>query len=277
VAEVIELFGCRADADHDWRRVVREQRCPYAAKRCFKIRKSTPSISIGTCVASFNRAGDSLIICPNRFLAHRQVFSDCLPLLRHRAGNELHVVPEVRIPGGNVDYFLVSSRDRVPIDFVGIEFQAVDTTGSVWPARQQLLREAGLDIPPDDDAGTNPGANWKMTAKTILVQLHHKVETFEALGKKCVLVLQDRLMEYMTREFAFGHLESPALDGDSMRFHSYSLQSDDGSLVLSDVLSTNMAGIAAALSLGSSAEMRPKDLIQRLQEKLGDHTLWQPV
>ncbi len=116
-----------------------------------------------------------------------------------------------------------------------------------------------------------------MTAKTILVQLHHKVETFEALGKKCVLVLQDRLMEYMTREFAFGHLESPALDGDSMRFHSYSLQSDDGSLVLSDVLSTNMAGIAAALSLGSSAEMRPKDLIQRLQEKLGDHTLWQPV
>jgi hypothetical protein len=36
--------------------------------------------------------------------------------------------------------------------------------------------------------------NWKMTAKTILVQMHHKVETFEHINKKMVLVIQDVLL-----------------------------------------------------------------------------------
>ena len=40
-----------------------------------------------------------------------------------------------------------------------------------------------------------------MTAKTILVQLNHKIATFEHLSKRLVLVLQDCLLDYMRREF----------------------------------------------------------------------------
>lgn len=64
--------------------------------------------------------------------------------------------------------------------------------------------------------------NWKMTAKTILVQMHHKIETFEHVHKKLVLVIQDKLLQYMSKEFNFSHLKSPALLGDSMHLHAYS-------------------------------------------------------
>ena len=49
----------------------------------------------------------------------------------HEPGNELHTVPEVSVPGGSVDYFLASVRDGKVKDFVGIELQTLDTTGTV--------------------------------------------------------------------------------------------------------------------------------------------------
>ena len=115
-------------------------------------------------------------------------------LTTHEPGNELHNVSEISIPGGSVDYFLVSAKEGKVKDFVGIELQTLDTTGTVWPERQRLLKE--LDIPRADNAerSTNSfGMNWKMTAKTILVQMHHKAQTFEHVHKKLVLVVQDKL------------------------------------------------------------------------------------
>jgi hypothetical protein len=52
---------------------------------------------------------------------------------------------------------------------------------------QEFLREHGLNVPVE--TAKTFGMNWKMTAKTILVQLHHKLETFEHLGKHLVLVI----------------------------------------------------------------------------------------
>jgi hypothetical protein len=105
-------------------------------------------------------------------------------LTTHEPGNELHIVSEVSIPGGSVDYFLVSGRDGRVRDFAGIELQTMDTTGTVWPERQRLLKELG--VPRSDKAETSKksfGMNWKMTAKTILVQMHHKIRTFEHVNK----------------------------------------------------------------------------------------------
>ncbi len=59
-----------------------------------------------------------------------------------------------------------------------------------------------------------------MTAKTILVQLHHKIQTFEAVNRKLVLVVQDKLVEYMQGEFAFDHVNKPSVTGNSMHFHA---------------------------------------------------------
>jgi hypothetical protein len=105
---------------------------PLLGKRCYKVRKSDPDTSIGSCSVLYGRPPEPIIICPTRLIERRQIFTDCFHLLTtHEPGNELHIVPEVSIPGGSVDYFLVSAKGGKVKDFVGIELQTLDTTGTV--------------------------------------------------------------------------------------------------------------------------------------------------
>ena len=209
MSTVVELFGLSsANKSVDWNQIVTEQQCPFTEKTCYKIRKSEPATSIGSCTVLYGTEKLPILTCPARFLERRQIFADCLHLLRlHEPGNVLHVVPEVRIPGGSVDFFIVSMRGSEVRDFVGVELQALDTTGTVWPERQRLLKQLG--VPRLDESESSQrrfGINWKHTAKTTLIQLLHKVETFEHLNKCLVLVLQDELLNYLRRNFAFGNL-----------------------------------------------------------------------
>jgi len=221
------------------------------------------------------------VICPTRLIERGQVFTDCIHLLTaHEPGDELHLVPEVAIPGGSVDYFLLSARSGKVKDFVGIEIQALDTTGTVWPERQRLLRGLGVST---DDTGDNPhrpyGMNWKMTAKTTLVQVHHKIRTFEHANKKLVLVIQDKLLVYMARQFDFGHVKAPAVIGDSMHIHAYRVdQQSDGSFkpVMQSRLSTDAEGVGICLGLQAEARVELEQILQALQAKLSPATLFSP-
>ena len=47
--------------------------------------------------------------------------------------------------------------------------------------------------------------NWKMTAKTTLIQLHHKIQTFEGWRRHLVLVVQDEMLKYLKTNFRFSH------------------------------------------------------------------------
>jgi hypothetical protein len=180
------------------------------------------------------------------------------------------------VPGGSVDYFLVSVRDGKVRDFVGIEIQTLDTTGTVWPERQRFLSEIGIPRPDDAENSDKPyGMNWKMTAKTILVQLHHKIHTFEHVNKKLVLVVQDKLLEYMAKEFNFAHLANPAVLEDSMHFHAYRVaRQQDGSfeLIMQSRLSTNANGIATCLGLQAEARMELEQISKALQAKTSPAT-----
>jgi len=186
---LLELFTLSTlRNDIDWSSVGAEQSCAYLGRKCIKVRKSQPDISIGTCSVRYGAQSKSAIICPHRFLERGQIFFDCLHLLtQHEPGNEIHRISEIEIPGGSVDYFLVSVRNGKVVDFVGIELQALDTTGTLWPPRQQFLQSQGVSSQEEQQKSSAYGINWKMTAKTTLVQLHHKIETFEALGKHLVL------------------------------------------------------------------------------------------
>ncbi|CEA04005.1 Restriction endonuclease NotI [Pseudomonas saudimassiliensis] len=283
MSKVVELFGKATDrSDLNWSQIISGQVCPFSEKRCYKVRKSDPGISIGTCTVLYGKPLEPVMICPTRLIERGQIFTDCFHLLTtHEPGNELHIVPEVSIPGGSVDYFLVSVRNGRVKDFVGIELQTLDTTGTVWPERQRLLRELG--VPRGDEAENlkKPyGMNWKMTAKTILVQMHHKVQTFEHVNKKLVLVVQDKLLSYMSKEFKFDHLKSPAMIGDSMHFHAYSLdRTNPGSLHLSMTsrLSTDADGMGVCLGLQAEARVELEMIIQALQSKISSATLFRPV
>lgn len=282
MSTIVELFGHSVESPReDWDQIVQAQQCPFLRKKCYKVRKSDPGTAIGSCTVLYGRRAEPIVICPARLIERGQVFTDCFHLLTtHEPGNELHLVPEIAIPGGSVDYFLVSARDGKVKDFVGIEIQALDTTGTVWPERQLLLRRLGVST---DDSGESPnkpyGMNWKMTAKTTLVQMHHKIQTFEHLNKKLVLVIQDMLLAYMTRQFSFGHVKNPAVIGDSMHLHAYRMdQRSDGSFkpVMQSRLSTDAEGIGICLGLQAEARVELEEIIRALQAKLSPVTLFVP-
>lgn len=116
--KVVELFGVStANQDAKWEEVLKKQICPFTKKRCYKVRKSEPSISIGTCTVRYGSENVPVIICPNRLLQKRKVFMDCLHLLQlHQPGNDIHVVPEITVPGGSIDYIIASVKNGKVVD-----------------------------------------------------------------------------------------------------------------------------------------------------------------
>lgn len=274
--KVLELFGVPAeDEKADWSSIVPHQHCPFLKRPCIKVRKSDPSVAIGTCTLAYGKEAAPIIICPHRLLERKQIFVDCLHLLtNHTVGNEYHILREIEIPGGSVDFVIASVKNRKIHDFVGIELQTMDTTGTVWPERQRFLAGKGLNVAVDDVTSSKTfGMNWKMTAKTILVQLHHKIETFEHINKHFVLVLQDRLLSYMRREFSFDHLR-PATLGDPMHIHAYHLQYEKAThrINLLDRVSTDAAGVARCLGLQADAKVELSDILTILEGKISSET-----
>ncbi len=278
MSRIKELFAFSVDRnDINWSEIINSQQCRYSLKKCFKVRKSQADISIGTCTVQYGKEKRDVIICPYRLLERKQIFTDCLHLLTlHTPGNELHLVPEVSIPGGSVDYFLVSTdSNRKVKDFVGIELQTMDTTGSIWTERELTLKEMGLkDVEIIDNKSY--GMNWKMTAKTILIQLHHKISTFESLNKHLVLVVQDCLLDYIKKEFSFSHISTQALLGDSMHFHSYKLKKEEQNykLILESRYSTNSDGISKLLGLNANANLQFETIAKILEAKISDLTVF---
>lgn len=196
-------------------------------------------------------------------------------LTLHEPGNELRIVPEIAVPGGSIDYCLASVRAGKVIDFVGIELQTLDTTGTVWPERQRFLQRHGATVKDTDLTSKKGfGMNWKMTAKTILMQLHHKIHTFEHLSKHLVLVVQDCLIDYMQREFSFEHIQDARL-GNPMHFHSYDLLAETPGyhIQLVERWSTDANGIAQCLGLQTSPRVELEAMLRQIEEKLLQSTL----
>jgi Restriction endonuclease NotI len=274
--KVAEFYGLPTFRSADWKEVVARQQCPFLTRKCLKNRKSEPEITIGTCTMTYGASSLATMICPFRLLERSQIFTDCLHLLTlHEPGNELRIVGELAVPGGSIDYCLVSVRDGKPKDFVGIELQTMDTTGTVWPERQRFLKKHGVPVKRTDAASNKSfGMNWKMTAKTILVQLNHKIETFDHLGKHLVLVLQDQLLAYMQKAFAFDHVKG-VRDGDPMQFHSYELKKEATAytLKLKERVSTDAAGVAACLGLQVNAKVDLAAILAQIEAKLPQSTL----
>lgn len=276
MSAIAELYGVSTNSNADWPQIVAAQHCPFLNRKCLKNRKSEPEKTIGSCTVTAGKQRVKIMVCPFRLLERRQIFTDCIHLLTlHQPGNELHVVAELAVPGGSVDYCLASVRDRKVLDFVAIELQTLDSTGTVWPERQRFLEHHGIRVKKKDRLSTKPfGLNWKMTAKTTLVQLHHKIKTFEHLSKHLVLVAQTNLIAYMRKEFSFGHLEHARL-GDAMHFHAYSLREPGGGLQLQleDRWSTDADGIARCLGLQEGANVELDVILKHLEEKISEQTL----
>lgn len=114
--------------------------------------------------------------------------------------------------------------------------------------------------------------NWKMTAKTILVQLHHKIQTFAAVNRHLVLVAQDDLLDCLRANFDFNHVAGPTL-GDAMHFHAYSFLAEQGGYVLKLKHRTDAAGVAACLGLKAEPTLELGQIVAQIERKLSHATL----
>ena len=114
-----------------------------------------------------------------------------------------------------------------------------------------------------------------MTAKTTLVQLHHKIQTFEAVNKHLVLVTQDHLLNYLCENFEFDHV-GQARQGDSMQFHAYQFrESDEGhSMHLASRSSTDSEGLAICLGLKAEPKIELDKIIEQIERKVSRETLF---
>ncbi|HEY9794699.1 MAG TPA: hypothetical protein V6D30_03585 [Leptolyngbyaceae cyanobacterium] len=276
MTKVAELYGNPTNQSLSWYDIASNQNCPFLSRKCLKNRKSEPDLTIGSCTVFYGREARNIIICPYRLLERSQIFTDCIHLLTlHEPGNELRIVPEIAVPGGSIDYCLASVRSGKVIDFVGIELQTLDTTGTVWPERQRFLQRHGVAVKDTDVISKKGfGMNWKMTAKTILMQLHHKIHTFEHLSKHLVLVAQDCLIGYMQREFSFEHIQDARL-GNPMHFHSYELLAEASGyrIQLIERWSTDANGIAQCLGLQTSPRVELEAMLRQIEERLSQSTL----
>ena len=115
-----------------------------------------------------------------------------------------------------------------------------------------------------------------MTAKTILVQLHHKIDTFESINKHLVLVVQNHLLEYMKKEFDFRQVHNQPLLGDSMHFHSYKLTKTGKNfkLVLDSRYSTDSKGVSELLGLKANPNIGFDEIAKLLETKISDTTIF---
>lgn len=104
--------------------------------------------------------------------------------------------------------------------------------------------------------------------------MHHKIETFEGLGKHLILVLQDVLMGYMRREFDFEHIKDAKV-GHSMHFHVYGFERhpDRFQVKLSSRASTNADGMSTALGLQISANVELEVIVAALESRISEATL----
>ena len=224
--KVNELFGIYTNGKSmpDLHEALKLQVCPWASTKggkCYKTRKSDSSIAIGTCSLHFDNIRQPLLICPSRLKDRNKIFNDCIQFVANNiAGNELNLIPEVSTSVGNIDFMLVVAHQKKVVDFVALELQTIDTTGSVWNFRQDLLRENGYDVEPGGSK-RSVGINWKMTAKTILAQMVQKAELFDGMSKNLVLICQTPLYEYMEKSFNFAQVHERPSDRDVLHFHVY--------------------------------------------------------
>ena len=118
--------------------------------------------------------------------------------------------------------------------------------------------------------------NWKMTAKTILVQMHHKLTTFEHINKHLVLAVQNELLEYMKGEFNFAGVSNNPNSKHSCHFHSYKLNqtSDLLELKLTQRLGTDVEGIGKCLGLQAEAKVELEIIVETLKNKMSEKTLF---
>lgn len=122
---------------------------------------------------------------------------------------------------GNVDFVIADSPDGESIgQFLSVELQAIDITGSVRDAYEAIVRGDHLA------AKKSYGLNWKNVYKRYIHQLISKGYYHHHWGTKIVAVIQDEVYNYICEDADF--MRSKDIDSPNVNiiFMSYRFEPD---------------------------------------------------
>lgn len=202
--------------------------CPFINSKCPKRSTQLTDEPYPVCTLWKRSDGpqkpesDLIFVCPKRFYAVdflTEVIEHCWP--GQKPENPM-VAPEVKMAGfGNVDFVIADVKEDGEIEqFLSVELQAIDITGSVFKAYQAL--RAGTDL------AKRPtyGLNWDNVYKRYITQLIRKGYFHHHWKSKIVAVIPDQVYRYITGRADFmrsNDVKSPQVN---IIFMTYCLEAD---------------------------------------------------
>lgn len=202
--------------------------CPYIRTRCPK--RSTQLRTEPYPVCSLWRAKDRqtdptkdlIFVCPKRFYAVdflTEVIQHCWPGEKPR--NPM-VAPEVKMEGfGNVDFVIADVGDDGEVSqFLSVELQAIDITGSAFDAYQAL--RAGNDL----EKRPTYGFNWDNVYKRYITQLIRKGYFHHHWKSKIVAVIPEQVYQYIKGRADFMCSSDVKSQQVNIIFMTYCLETD---------------------------------------------------
>ncbi|MBF9058760.1 hypothetical protein HKCCSP123_06145 [Rhodobacterales bacterium HKCCSP123] len=199
-----EVLGARARRGYD--PASDGFHCPYIGSRCPKRSQSVPDgEAYPVCTLWRSKKGDRepsrdlICVCPKRFYQIdwlKAVVEHCWPFSPPK--NPI-VATEVKMKGfGNVDFVIADQASDGSIGhFLSVELQAIDITGSAFPAYKALRANEVLPKRPVYNF------NWDNVYKRYITQLIRKGYFHHHWGTKIVAVIQDQVYDYVLQKAAF--------------------------------------------------------------------------
>lgn len=202
--------------------------CPFIKSRCPKRSTQLPDEPYPVCTLWRRSTGkpdprqDLIFVCPKRFYAVdflTEVIEHCWPGEKPK---NPRVAPEVKMAGfGNVDFVIADVQDDGEVEqFLSVELQAIDITGSVFPAYQALRAEADLERRP------TYGLNWDNVYKRYVTQLIRKGYFHHHWKSKIVAVIPEQVYQYITSRADFIRSADVKSAQVNIIFMTYRLESD---------------------------------------------------
>jgi hypothetical protein len=122
---------------------------------------------------------------------------------------------------GNVDFVIADVKDDGEVDqFLSVELQAIDISGSVFPAYQALRSGNDLERRP------SYGFNWDNVYKRYVTQLIRKGYFHHHWKSKIVAVIPEQVYDYITARADFIRSSDVQSAQVNIIFMTYRLESD---------------------------------------------------
>ena len=193
--------------------------CPFINSQCIK-RSQKISGPYPIC-SVFHRKDNNkklMCVCPKRFFQtdfKQRIIETCWPGDRPQNPTIVH---EIKMENfGNVDFVIadIDNSGRRVRQFISVELQAVDITGSVEPAYQAIINSQKII-----NTKFSYGINWENVRKRYITQLINKGFFHHHWKSKIIAVIQLELYNNLQSKIKFDELD-PKSDSSNIVFMLY--------------------------------------------------------